>query len=347
MATHNAMAVIGDKSNSIGVRIRSVGDVMEANKDTMFAALATHITPERFMRVAMNCIRSTPKLLDCTPASLFGAITEAATLGLEPNGILGHAYLIPYGKECVLVPGYKGLIDLARRSGTISTLTMEVVHKGDEFEYGLGDTPYVKHHPNDDDPDRDTKPVTHVYAIVVLMNGGIQRKVWSTPKIDAHKQRYSKAWKKADSPWQTAWPIMAKKTVIRDMIGRGEIPVSVECQNLASRDEYGDMVVESTATPAATVRTLDDLTDDLIGTTPEPDAEPEAPADDREAWRQGMYADFESADSITQVTTIETLCANEAENESDKQQVEMNAAAARQRIKDSRGEKSNGGDLLD
>lgn len=235
---------VADPKLAMSSRINSVGDVMRAAAPQMMAALPKHVTADRMIRVAMNCIRKTPKLLDCNPVSLFSAITEAATYGWELGGVLGHAYLVPFKEDCTLIPGYKGLIDLCRRSGQVSTISMEVVHQGDTLSYSLGDDPHIKHVPNDRDVARDAKPITHVYAVVKLRDGGIQRSVWSTEKIDAHKKRYSKSWQKSDSPWQTAWPTMAKKTVIRDMIQRGLVPLSAEYSQLVERttvvDEDGE-----------------------------------------------------------------------------------------------------------
>lgn len=231
---------VANKKLTTTQRMTSVEQVMRACEKQMMAALPKHVTPDRMIRVAMNCIRKTPKLLECQPASLFSAITEAATYGWELGGVLGHAYLVPYKTECQLIPGYKGLIDLCRRSGQVSTIAMEVVHEGDFFEYEMGDDPRIKHRPNDADKSRDSKPITHVYAVVVLRDGGVQRSVWSAAKIDAHKEKYSQGWRYAekgnkDSPWHTAWTVMAKKTVIRDMIGRGLIPLSAELRDVAAR----------------------------------------------------------------------------------------------------------------
>lgn len=235
---------VADPKLALSSRINSVGDVMRAAAPQMMAALPKHVTADRMIRVAMNCIRKVPKLLDCKPVSLFSAITEAATYGWELGGVLGHAYLVPFKEECTLIPGYKGLIDLCRRSGQVSTISMEVVHEGDQFSYSLGDDPHIKHVPNDRDVARDAKPITHAYAVVKLRDGGIQRSVWSAERIDAHKKRYSKSWQKSDSPWQTAWPTMAKKTVIRDMIQRGLVPLSAEYSQLVERttrmDEDGE-----------------------------------------------------------------------------------------------------------
>lgn len=219
--------------------------LMEAQRESLFEALPRHVTPDRMIRAALTSLRRNPKLLDCTPESFFGALTEASSLGLEVDGVLGYAYMVPFKDQCTLIAGYKGLIDVCRRSGTISTITMEAVHQGDEFTYQLGDSPLIRHVPNDTDPHRDAKPISHVYVVVVLRDGGVQRKVWSRAKIDAHKERYSRGWNKADSAWKTSWVAMAKKTVIRDMINRGEIPASVEIQRLTAREEIMDVATIS------------------------------------------------------------------------------------------------------
>ena len=247
---HDLIARVNDKNLTFDARLSSVGAVMKATAHRMMAALPKHVTPDRMMRVALNCIRKVPKLMDCDPASLFGAITEAATYGWELGGVLGHAYLVPYGRECTLIPGYKGLVDLCRRSGQISTISAECVHAGDKFSYSLGDDPHIAHVPNDRDPKRHEKPIDYVYVVVKLRDGGIQRSVWSQASIDAHKEKYSQAWRyadkaKKDSSWHTSWPAMAKKTVLRDMIQRGLLPVSAEYREVVDRglkhDDDGGM----------------------------------------------------------------------------------------------------------
>ena len=264
---------VGDSTLSFGARLSSVGDVMRASQKQMLAALPRHVTPDRMIRVAMNCIRKNPKLLDCKPVSLFSAITEAATYGWELGGVLGHAYLVPFRDDCTLIPGYKGLIDLCRRSGQVSTISLEVVHQGDTFSYSLGDDPHIKHVPNNDrDVARDAKPIIYVYAVVKLRDGGIQRSVWSAEKVNAHKEKYSQGWRRAegkskDSPWHTAWETMAKKTVIRDMIQRGLVPLSAEYSQLVERttvvDDEGEPIAGMDLIPDRSegvddLRTIDD-----------------------------------------------------------------------------------------
>jgi recombination protein RecT len=248
---------VGDRKLTTAQRMNCVRDVMMAERDRIFQALPRHVTPDRLMRVAINCIRKTPEILNCDPASLFAAITESATYGWELGGVLGHAYIVPFGRDAVLVPGYRGLIDLCRRSGQVSTIQMELVHEGDRFEYGLGDDPFIRHTPNDADPKRDSRPITHVYCVVKLRDGGIQRSVWTAAKIDAHKEKYAKAWRKKDSAWQTDWPVMAKKTVIRDMINRGLVPVSAEFQSVVQRPDE--------AVPVAFVDAAAPMQGELLG----------------------------------------------------------------------------------
>ena len=268
---------VGDVKLSLAERVNSVGDVMRAAAPQMMAALPKHVTPERMIRVALNCIRKTPKLLDCKPVSLFAAITEAATYGWELGGVLGHAYLVPFKDDCTLIPGYKGLIDLCRRSGQVSTISLEVVHAGDDFSYAMGDDPHIRHTPNDTDPQRDSKPITHVYAVVKLRDGGTQRSVWSFEKVEAHKRKYSQGWRRAeggkkDSPWHTAWETMAKKTVIRDMIQRGLVPLSAEYANLVERTT----VVDDEGEPLAGVDLIPTRIEEDLRIVDESQAEPEA-----------------------------------------------------------------------
>src|ERR1044071_3746806 len=89
-------------------------DLLNKSKDQIAAALPRHITPERMIRVAMTAIQRTPDLLECSPLSVIGAVMTASQLGLEPDGILGRAYLIPRWnkntrqKEANFMAGYLG-----------------------------------------------------------------------------------------------------------------------------------------------------------------------------------------------------------------------------------------------
>lgn len=197
------------------------------------AALPRHLTPERMIRVVTTALRKTPALLQCTQESLLGAIVTASQLGLEPDGVLGHAYLIPYGKTCTFIPGYKGLIHLARQSGHVSTIQAHVVREGDRFDYAFGLSPKMEHVPAKDGA---AGAVTYAYAIAHLKDGGVQWDVMSRAEIDAIRSR-SRAGN--SGPWVTDFEEMAKKTVLRRMCKL--LPVSVELQRAVALDERAEV----------------------------------------------------------------------------------------------------------
>ena len=123
-------------------------------RDQLAAVAAKHMNPERMMRVVANAIRTTPKLGQCEPMSFLGALMQCASLGLEPNTILGHAYMIPFENrrkgvvEVQVVVGYKGLIDLARRSGHITSLSANIHYSDDElWIYEEGTEAQLRHRP--------------------------------------------------------------------------------------------------------------------------------------------------------------------------------------------------------
>lgn len=183
-------------------------------------ALPSVLTPERFTRMVLTAFSSTPKLQECTQQSFLGAMMQAAQLGVEPNTPLGQAYLIPYYNskagvmECQFQLGYKGLIDLAYRSGEITDVSAHEVHENDTFEYELGLTPKLKHVP----ALSNRGPVTMYYAVWHTKNGGYGFEVMSREDIETHMRKFSKAAGSSFSPWSTNFDAMAKKTVLKQSL---------------------------------------------------------------------------------------------------------------------------------
>lgn len=179
-------------------------------------ALPSVMTPERFSRIVFSALSANPKLQETTPQSFLGAMMTAAQLGLEPNTPLGQAYLIPYRKngvlECQFQLGYKGLIDLAYRSGDVSVIQAQVVCEKDVFEYELGLDPKLRHIPARQDRG---DPVAF-YGVFRLKDGGYGFEVMSVEDVRAHAKRYSKSY--GSGPWQTNFEEMAKKTVLKRVL---------------------------------------------------------------------------------------------------------------------------------
>lgn len=201
------------------------------------AALPRHMTPERLARIVTTEIRKVPKLAECTPVSFFGAVIQCAQLGLEPGNALGHAYLLPYGKDVQLIIGYRGMIDLARRSGQIVSIDARAVYEGDKFECRLGLDPHIEHKPDWANPNRTMgDKLQFVYAVAKLKDGGIQFDVMSRAEIEGIRAR-SKAGN--GGPWKTDYQAMALKTVVRRLFKF--LPVSIEIQTAVGLDERAEM----------------------------------------------------------------------------------------------------------
>lgn len=239
-------------------------------------ALPRHLSPERMIRVAVTAIQKTPKLMECSQQSLIACIVEASQLGLEPDGVVGHAYLVPYKNsktgrmEAQLMPGYKGLIDLARRSGNVGAINAEIVYANDEFRVVKGLNPDLIHIPNWEDPGQ----MIAAYATAKLKDGDVQFCVMPKHEIDRHRAR-SKS--KDFGPWVTDYEWMAKKTAIRQLCKL--LPCSIEMQTVLSKEELheagvtgGGDFIDTTAKPSP--RTLDDVAAQARAAAIETEAEP-------------------------------------------------------------------------
>jgi len=189
----------------------------------MKMALPKHLTPERLVRVIMTSVQNNPKLLDCDRNSFLSAVMTCAQLGLEPDGVLGQAYLIPFKTQgqmrCQFIPGYKGLIALARNSGDVTSIQAQAVHANDDFVYRFGLNEALDHTP----AAGDRGEITHFYAIAKFKDGGYHWDVMSCSEIEAIRdasQGYSAAKRFArngviNSPWVSHFSEMGKKTMIR------------------------------------------------------------------------------------------------------------------------------------
>ena len=178
-------------------------------------ALPSVLTPERFTRMVLTAISSNPKLGSCTPASFLGAMMASAQLGLEVNTPLGQAYILPFQNKGVLEAqfqlGYKGLIDLAYRSGEVELVQAQIVYENDKFECEYGLNARLSHVPADSNRGNAIK----VYAMFKTKSGGYGFEVMSIDDVKDHAKKYSKAYGSSYSPWATSFEEMAKKTVLK------------------------------------------------------------------------------------------------------------------------------------
>lgn len=202
------------------------------------AVMPKHMNPDRMFQLAISCYNQTPKLNLCTPETVLSCLMKCSALGMEPSAVdgLGRAYILPFknkntGKmEATLILGYKGMIDLARRSGEIKDISARVVHAGDEFEYEYGLTEGLRHVPSTDPIDG--RPMTHVYMVAHFKDGGHYIDVMSKAEVDSIRKRSKSP---NNGPWVTDYEAMARKTVIRRAFPY--LPVSVEAEGAVAQDD--------------------------------------------------------------------------------------------------------------
>ena len=220
------------------------------------AVIGNNLSPERLYQLCVSTINREPKLAECSVESVLGCFMKCSALGLEPSNVdgLGRAYILPFGnknlrgqKEATLIVGYKGMIDLARRSGEIKDISARAVYENDKFSYAYGLDEHLTHVPSP----KPSQKLTHVYLVAHFKDGGHYINVMAKEQVDKVRN-ISKAGTKG--PWVSDYEAMAKKTVVRRSFPY--LPVSVQAQEAASVDEqtpdYTDIfhpLLEGSTTP--------------------------------------------------------------------------------------------------
>lgn len=226
------------------VRRKELMTLLKSAESQIRMALPKHMTPERMMRVAVTAFSKTPALQKCSVLSIASCVVQASELGLELTGPLGQAYMVPYWNkntgcdEAQFQVGYRGLMELAYRSGRVDSIQARIAYRNDRFQCAYGTKPKIDHVPAQSD---EGEPAW-VYAIAIMKGGGVDFEVMSVAQINKHRAKYSKQKQTQFNPWESAWEEMAKKTVIRRLCKR--LPVSVEMSRAVMVDEYVEAGVQ-------------------------------------------------------------------------------------------------------
>jgi recombination protein RecT len=208
-------------------------NLLEQRRDSIAQLIPKHLSADRLMKVALNCVGKTPMLQQCSPVSLLQCVITAAELGLEPGGALGHAYLVPFKTTATLIIGYRGFIQLMRNSGQLSSIRAVVVHEKDVFKLREGIEQTIKHEPF---LDGEPGPLKYVYCVAKLKDGSVQIEVMTRAQVEAIRARSRSG---GSGPWQTDYEEMAKKTVVRRI--SKYLPMSAELEKAIDLDN-GDFV---------------------------------------------------------------------------------------------------------
>ncbi len=223
------------QSQQSGVERRTgpsnIFELLEAQKSEIARALPKHMSADRLARIIMTTVRTKPKLGLCTPQSLLGAAMLSSQTGLEP-GPLGRCYFVPRRRNGVWEVswqiGYKGIIELSRRSGEISTIVARSVYEKDyfEFEYGLDER--LVHRPF---MDGDAGRYTRFYGVAQYKDGGHTLMVLSLNQVEARRARSATP---NEGPWVDDYEPMARKSCIRAM--EPWLPLTIEAAEILAHD---------------------------------------------------------------------------------------------------------------
>lgn len=184
-----------------------------------------------FLASVLDLYNSDTNLQKCDPNAVMAECMKAAALRLPISKALGFAYIIPYGTTPTFQLGYRGLIQLAQRSGQYRHINADVVYEGEEIGYdritGMLEI----------SGEAQSEEIIGYFAYFQLMNGFEKAVYWSKDRVISHAKRFSQAFKsgKKDSPWFTSFDAMALKTVLKSIISKYG-PMSVEFADAMSRD---------------------------------------------------------------------------------------------------------------
>lgn len=193
-------------------------------------------SPQRakaFQSAIIGAAKQSARLSECEPSSVLYAAVNAATLNLPINQNLGYAYLIPYGKECQFQLGWKGMIQLAQRSGQYKTINVSEVKEGElvEINHLTGEISFDWM--TDYDARLKKKTVGYV-AYFETVNGFSKTLYSSIEEVKQHGKRFSKTF--ASGPWKTDFDAMAKKTMIKMLVSKYG-PLSIEMEKAVTTDQ--------------------------------------------------------------------------------------------------------------
>ncbi len=215
---------------------RTKTEIIEELRPQFDLAFPDPTDAARFVRIARTTIRYSPKLLGCTDESVVGALLLCAQLGLEPGGPRQQAFIIPRWNgrlkcnEATFQLGYRGVMELARRSGEILSIEAREVHEADDFEFEYGLDEKLRHRP----ADGDRGPLIGAYCLARFTNGGHYYSFVSDETIRKHHESRSHEPEKKTSPWQTDRAAMYRKTAI---VAAGPyLPLSLKAMTAIAQD---------------------------------------------------------------------------------------------------------------
>lgn len=246
--TQNGMIAAAQQKAAVAAaeqpKITSLKALLEARKGEIARVLPSVLPADQFTRLALNALMTTKHLVECDMTTFYASVMTCAQLGLKPN-VNGEGYLLPYFNnkkkryECQFIPGYKGLMMLARRSGEIASIDAQTVYENDTFELSYGFEPALIHKPL---LTGDRGAVKGFYAAVILKDGGKNAFYMSVDDAQKYGKKYSKTFN--NGPWQTDFEAMAKKSCLRQVLKycpcSSDVQKAIDAENQYDDNGYVD-----------------------------------------------------------------------------------------------------------
>lgn len=295
---------IEEKPFSVQIR----GNVLQS---LIRAAVPTASDAARLTGALISAVSANEKLRDCSPHSIVAAALRGEGMGLT-YGVDYH--LVPFGKQCTYITGYKGYLHLLIATGEVADTNCIAVREGEykgrnkrtkrpEFDFSVYET----------EDEEENHPIIGYYFYVDLKNGYTASEYMRVGDVVLHAQRYSKSFDidvyrklesgeyspqeaeklREKSPWYGNFDLMAKKTVIRKLLNSGFVPLANNAQLRRALDEDGDsgegnFIVPDLSAPAKEEKVIE-VSAEVKEEAPEtpPAEQPEPPAQEKKQGRRG------------------------------------------------------------
>ena len=204
-----------------------------------------------FVASLLSVVTNNNLLVKASNESIMTAAMKAAVLNLPIEPSLGQAYIVPYGREAQFQLGYKGLIQLAQRSGKYKSINSGVVYKAQ----------FISYNPLFEELEIDfTQPQDEVigyFSAFKLLNGFEKVTYWTKEQAYAHGKRFSKSFN--NGPWKSDFDAMAQKTLLKQIISKyGPLSIEMEQAIVADNETENEKAAPIDVTPQE-AESLDDV----------------------------------------------------------------------------------------
>ena len=194
---------------------------------------------QRFISSVVSAVQTNPSLAECSNSSILSAALLGHSLNLPQSPQIGMFYLVPFknktGTEATFQLSYRGMLQLAMRSGQYKAINVTDIRDGELVSYNPIEDSY-DFEPETDINKRMNLSIVGYYAYFEMINGFKKGIYWSKEQIEAHAKKYSATYRKGFGLWTTDFDAMAKKTLLRQLISKWGI-MSVEMEKAYVGDQ--------------------------------------------------------------------------------------------------------------